>query len=122
MAVDVKNPSPKEEKPLEKMTVKELRQLALEYPRERSVQEMDKSELLAFLRACRDLEAKTEEPSPAPPKEKRAVSPQALKARIRELKAQRASLEGKKQGGKAAGLLRRRISRLKKRSRRAKKA
>ncbi len=106
------------EKPLSKMTVKELREVALEIPRDendRAVADMHKEELLAFIRQARGIVE--EKPSPrkkAEPKVKR--SPAELKQLMAELKRERDSArEG--QNRPRADQLRRRIGRLKKLSR-----
>ena len=45
----------KEEKPLEKMTVKELRAIALEIPRAVAVHDMKKAELIACIKEARGI-------------------------------------------------------------------
>ncbi|HEX15589.1 MAG TPA: transcription termination factor Rho [Deltaproteobacteria bacterium] len=105
------------EKPIEKMTVKELRVLAKELGAE-SVSAMQKEELIEFIKKVRG--------EPAAPKKKvikkakKALDVKEIKAKIKELKAQREELLAKGEKEKAA-LLRKRISRLKKLSRRAAK-
>jgi len=106
-----------EQKPIEKMTVKELRVLAKELGAE-GVSGMQKEELIEFIRKVRGT------PTSAGEKivkiGKKIVNVRAVKQQIRQLKAQREQLlkEGKKE---EASLLRERISKLKKLTRRAHK-
>ncbi|MBU2055056.1 MAG: transcription termination factor Rho [Proteobacteria bacterium] len=106
-----------EEKPLEKFTVKELRAIAMEIPHSTAVSDMKKAELVAFIKEARGIKDK------APVGEKRHVArlkltKAELKAKIRELKGARLqALEAR--DGKTAKDVRRRISRLKKKSRSA---
>ena len=110
----------KKEKPLEKMTAKELREMALGLPGIEGVHAMKKEELITAIRAAKGI---TE---PEPKKEKHVVAkkekvvltvPQ-LKQKVKELRAKREGLVQEK-NVKMAEILRRRISRLKKRTRRA---
>jgi len=97
------------EKPLEKMTVKELREVAKEIPQITGVHGMNKADLLSAIKEARGI---VEE------KKKSDASVGDLKLMIRSLKADRdAALEAKDR--KMATIYRRRISRLKKRTRRA---
>lgn len=105
-----------DEKHLDKLTVKELREIAAEFPHERAVHDMKKEELIAFIKAAKGI--KDEAPVK---KRKQAVkikmSKPELKAKIRELKVLRwQALEGSET--EKAVLLRHQISRLKKISRR----
>jgi hypothetical protein len=111
----------KEEKPLDKMTIKELREVGLEIPHEHTevaVRDMNKEQLIAFIKEARGI--KDEEPAAREKKKKVKVkvvlTRQDIKANIRTLKAQKAAGQGDR---KSASKLRRRISRLKKLSRRA---
>jgi hypothetical protein len=103
-------------KPLEKMTAKELREVALGIPGISGVHAMKKEELLEAITKAWGI--KTEKA----PRKKKKAKPTAtvaeLKARIREMKAKRAEAI-EKQDKKMAVIYRRRISRLKKRTRRA---
>ena len=100
----------KKEKPLEKMTAKELRELALSLEGIVGVHAMNKVELIAAIRKVKGIVDKTPE--------RKKVDVRALKAKIRQLREKReqAKAEGNK---KLADLLRRRISNLKKKTRRA---
>ena len=104
------------EKPLEKLTVKELREIATEIPHERAIHDMKKDELVAFIKEARGIKAET------PAKKKKHVvklkmTKPELKARIRELKDLRGrALESGE--NKKAVMLRHQISQMKKKSRR----
>ena len=103
-------------KPLDKMTAKELRDVALGIPGITGVHAMKKEQLLATI-----TEAWGIKDEKAPKKEKKG-KPSAgvaeLKARIREIKAKRAEALQKKDK-RMAKIYRRQINRLKKRTRRA---
>ena len=97
------------EKPLDKMTAKELREVAKEIPQITGVHGMNKAELISAIKKSRGI---VEE------KKKSDASVRDLKLKIKALKAERdatrESLDRKK-----ASIYRRRISRLKKKTRRA---
>ena len=105
-----------DEKHLEKLTIKELREIAAEIPHERAIHDMKKEELVAFIKEARGI--KDEKPV----KKKKHIgkikmTKTELKAKIRELKVLRwQALESKE--NKKAVLLRHQISQLKKISRR----
>jgi len=99
---------------LEKLTVKELREMATKFPHERAVSEMKKEELIAFIREAMGI--KEEEPKKKVKVKVKLTKPE-VKARIREFKNRK--LEAHSKGDeKRARILRRRISRLKKLARR----
>ena len=100
----------KKEKPLDRMTAKELREVALEIPEITGVHSMNKPELLAAIKKARGIEEETTKKSD--------VSVREIKKKIQELKALRAEASENKDKAKAK-ILRRRISRLKKKTRRA---
>lgn len=103
------------EKPLNKMTVTELREIAKEIPGITGVHGMKKPELLVAIKAAKGI---VDEPrkKAGPPKAKTIVPKVELKAMIRDLKSKRRqALEQKDR--KMAGLYRRKISKLKKRTR-----
>jgi aspartate oxidase len=110
----------KKEKPLEKMTAKELREMAMGLPGVHGVHAMKKEELIAAIRTAKGI---TE---PAPRKEKVVVAKKEktvltiaeLKQKVKELRAKREELL-QQRNWRMAGILRKRISRLKKRTRRA---
>ncbi len=100
----------KKEKPLEKMTSKELRELAMEIPDISGAHGMNKPELISAIKKSRGIdEDKTK---------KTDASVRELKVKIKELKDKRDNAI-KESDSKAATILRRRISRLKKKTRRA---
>jgi len=105
-----------DEKHLDKLTVKELREIAAEFPHERAIHDMKKEELIAFIKEVKGI--KDEKPAHKhKPKGKIKLTKPELKAKIRELKVLRwQALEGSE--AKKAVLLRHQISRLKKISRR----
>jgi hypothetical protein len=97
------------EKPLEKMTAKELREMAKEIPDITGAHGMNKPELVSAIKLAKGIEESGK---------KKKSSMRDVKAKIKVLKAERASaLESK--DGRAASILRRKISRLKKQTRRS---
>lgn len=97
-----------EEKPLNKMTVKELREIAKDISAMSGVHAMKKDDLIAGIKKARGI--KDELPK------KPAGSARELKVKIKALKAERrAALEAKDK--KRATIFRRRISRLKRKTR-----
>ncbi len=102
----------KKEKPLEKMTAKELREMALGLPGVHGVHAMKKEELISAIRKARGI---TE---PEVKKEKVVLNISELKQKVKELRAKREELL-KQRNYKMAEILRKRISRLKKKTRRA---
>ena len=113
------------EKPLEKMTVKALREMAKEIPEISGVHGMKKEELIVAINEVRGVkeETATAEPVKAEKSSKTKPAPKkadanrgAIKTQIRALKAQRwDALEARDR--KMATVYKRRISRLKKKSR-----
>jgi len=98
------------EKPLDKMTVKDLREVGKEIPEITGVHGMNKAELIIAIKEARGI--KDEAPKKA------ASSTRELKQKIRKLKVEReAALQA--QDRNKAQTYRRRISRLKKKTRRA---
>lgn len=105
-----------DEKHLEKLTIKELREIAEEIPHERAIHDMKKEELVAFIKEAHGIKDET------PVKKKKHIgkikmTKPELKAKIRELKALRLQALESKQDDKAVRF-RRQISQLKKQSRR----
>lgn len=98
------------EKPLEKMTAKELRELALGLEGIVGVHAMNKAELIAAIKEVKGIVDETSK--------QKSVDVRSLKAKIRELKRKR---DEAKQAGNAklVDAFRRRISNLKKKTRRA---
>jgi hypothetical protein len=98
------------EKPLEKMTVTDLREMAKEIPEISGAHGMKKEELIAAIKKSKGI---VDEPV-----KKADVSLVEIKKKIKTLKAQReAAIVAKDK--KMATVYKRRISRLKKKSRRA---
>jgi len=105
-----KKPSTAKEKPLEKMTVKELREMAKDIPGITGVHAMKKDELIVEIKKAKGIKDE--------PRKKADASIADLKQKIKALKAQRReALEAKDK--KKATIFKRRISRLKKKTRRA---
>ena len=110
----------KQEKPLEKLTAKELREMALGLSGIHGVHAMKKEELIAAIRAAKGI---TE---PEPKKEKHVVAKkEKVVLSVAELKRKAKELRAKKEEAlqqrnwKVAEILKKRISRLKKMTRRA---
>lgn len=98
------------EKPLEKMTAKELREVALSLEVIRGVHGMNKPELIDAIREVKGIVIEK--------KNVKAIDVRALKAKIDELKGKK--IQAKEAGEKKrVDALRRRISNLKKKTRRA---
>ena len=96
------------EKPLDKMTAKELRELAKDTPGITGAHGMNKPELISSIKKARGI-------AEAPPKKSNS-SVRELKVKIRELKAKReTALEA--DNSKMAQIYRRRVARLKKKTR-----
>lgn len=110
----------KKEKPLEKMTAKELREMAMGLPGVHGVHAMKKDELIAAIRAAKGIT----EPEPKKEKvvlakkEKVVLTVSQLKQRAKELRLKREELL-QQRNWKMAEIFRKRISRLKKMTRRA---
>lgn len=99
----------KKEKPLDKMTAKELRELALSTGEATGVHAMNKAELIAAIKEARGI---------VEDKGTKKVDVRAVKLKIKELKGK---LEQAKENGnsRVSDSFRRRISNLKKKTRRA---
>jgi hypothetical protein len=98
------------EKPLDKLTVKDLREMAKQIEGVTGVHGMNKAELLAVIKEARGIKDT--------PKAKPGASTKQLKAQIKQLKVhRRQALEEKNRP--LATRYRRQISRLKKKTRRA---
>jgi len=110
------------EKPLEKMTVKALREMAKDIPEITGVHGMKKDELIVAIneaKGIKDETVKADKSLKAKPAAKKAGATRGeIKTKIKALKAQRQSaLEARDR--KMATVYKRRISRLKKKSRKA---
>ncbi len=110
----------KKEKPLEKMTAKELREMALGLAGVHGVHAMKKEELIVAIRKAKGItesEPKKEKVVVAK-KEKVVLTVAQLKQKVRELRLKREETL-QQRNWKMAEILRNRISRLKKKTRRA---
>jgi len=105
-----------DEKHLEKLTVKELREIASEFPHEKAIHEMKKEELIVFIKEAKGIKDET------PVKQRKHIgkikmSKPELKAKIRELKALMLTALASKERDRAA-YCRHQISQMKKKLRR----
>ena len=113
---ETKPTAPEFEKPLAKMTVVELKEVAKEIPGAVGVTAMEKPELLSLIKEYYSLEDEAVE-------KKKTVKKVKAKASVKELKAKSIELRGKKTEVRKAGdpkqinILRRRLNRLKKQTR-----
>ncbi|MBL0715281.1 MAG: transcription termination factor Rho [Desulfosarcina sp.] len=98
------------EKPLEKMTATELRDLTKDIPEITGAHGMNKAELLADIKKARGIEDTR--------KKKSSASVREIKAKINQLKRDRAAALEAKDAHRAT-ICKRQISRLKKKTRRA---
>lgn len=120
MTEESKKKQHKDEKPLEKMTVKDLRDIALEIPHDHAtvaVRDMKKEELVAFIKEARGIV--DEEPAKkkvSVKAEKVALTKPEVKQKIRALRKEKKTAQDAKET-KKADILRRRINKLKKLSR-----
>ena len=105
-----KEKAEKKEKPLEKMTAKELRDMALNIPEIVGVHGMNKEEILSAIKKARGIK------EDAGKKGDRSV--RQLKELIKELRQKKTSLQ-ETRDKKAVDQMRRRISRLKKKTKKA---
>ncbi len=110
------------DKPLDKMTVTELREVAKEIPEITGVHGMKKAELLAAIQEAKgvvpEAPPKPKAKPKAKPADKKALTVQDMKALIKDLRRQREQALADKDK-KMAKIYRRRISRLKKKTRQA---
>lgn len=99
------------EKPLEKMTAKELREVAMEIPEITGVHGMNKTELISAIKEARGIEDTAGG-------KKSSKSVREIKKKIKELRVKREEAL-KAEDKKTSQILRRKISRLKKKTRQA---
>ena len=113
---ETKPTAPEFEKPLAKMTVVELKEVAKEIPGAVGVTAMEKADLLSLIKEYYSLEDEAVE-------KKKKVKKVKAKVSVKELKAKSIELRGKKTEVREAGdpkqinILRRRLNRLKKQTR-----
>ncbi len=105
-----KEKAEKKENPLDRMTAKELRDLALTIPEISGVHGMNKEEVLSAIKQARGIKDDTGK--------KGDRSMRQLKEKIKELRGKKIEFQEKKDR-KAIDQLRRRISQLKKKTRKA---
>lgn len=113
--------APEFKKPLDKMTAIELREVALEIPGITGVHAMKKEELLPLIKEYYGIE---EEEAPKGKKkkvQKEAASAQELKAKMGQLREKKKEVRAANDR-KQADILRRRINRLKKQTRKSAQA
>jgi hypothetical protein len=109
----------KKEKPLERYTAKELREMALGLPGVHGVHAMKKGELVAAIRKAKGLpEEEKKEKRVVVKKEKVILSIAELKQKVKEMRAKKEEALQQRHW-KVAEILRKQISRYKKRTRRA---
>lgn len=104
------------EKPLDKMTVKELKEVALRIPGLEGVTAMKKEELLAVIKEERGIEEEKPEKKKKKKVSKTELSVKELKGKILELREEKRAAREANDRHKI-DILRRRINRLKKRTR-----
>ena len=98
------------EKPLEKMTAKELRAVAIEIPEITGVHGMNKAELINAIKLAKGIEIESGKKTDSKVRE--------IKQKIKELKAKRETLL-ESNDNKMAAIYKQRIIKLKKKTRRA---
>ena len=107
-----------QDKPLDKMTVTELRDVAKEIASITGAHGMKKAELLAAIQEAKGIVVEAPQKTKAKPKPKTALSVQEMKALIKGLRSEREKALADKDK-KMAKIIRRRISRLKRKTRQA---
>ena len=108
-----KEKTEKKEKPLDRMTAKELREMALGIEGIVGGHAMNKSELVAAIKEAKGIEAEK--------KRDKSGDVRSIKKKIKELRSQKETMKEAGEKDKVQ-MLRRKISRLKKKTRRATKA
>ena len=102
----------KKEKPLDKMTAKELREMALGIEGIAGVHAMNKSELVEAIKKAKGIADEKKRKTVA------SVDVRAIKQKIKELRSQKEAMKEAGEKDKVQ-ILRRRINRMKKKTRRA---
>ena len=111
MAGKKKEQKEKQEKPLERRTVKELREEALTLPDVQGVHGMNKEELISILRKAKGIEE---------PPQKKTVAVRDVKHKIADLRKVRDEQRAEGAARARLEILRKKMSRLKKQTRRKK--
>lgn len=117
MTEEIKKKEHKEEKSLEKMTVKELKAIAMEIPRSIAVHDMKKAELIDFIKEARGISEQAPVKTEKKVVEKIILSKSEIKSTIKQLKEEKKAAQATN-NRKKTDFLRRRISHLKKQTRR----
>lgn len=117
MAEEIKKKEHKEEKSLEKMTVKELKAIAMEIPRSVAVHDMKKAELIEFIKEAQGISEKAPATVVSKVEAKTKLSKSEIKNIIKQLKEEK-KVAQTAHNRKKTDFLRRRISHLKKQTRR----
>jgi hypothetical protein len=110
-----------EEKPIDKMTAKELREIAKEIPGVTGVHAMKKEELLAVVKEARGIKDEVPQKKKKAETGKKVYTVSDLKKKVLELKEEKAKARKERDKAKVA-ILRRRINRMKKLTRKAAQA
>ena len=105
-----------EEKPLDKMTVKELREVAIDIPGVTGVTAMKKEEVLAIIKEYRGITDEEPVKKKKIKTKKPALSVKGLKEKAAKLREDKKTISGAK-NRKKGDILRKRINRLKKQTR-----
>ena len=106
----------KSEKSLEKMTVKELRVIAMEIPRAVAVHDMKKAELIVCIKEARGIKDEGSVKIKKKVVAKIKLSKSEIKGKIKQLREEKTAAQASK-NRKKMDFLRRRISHLKKQTR-----
>jgi hypothetical protein len=109
------------EKPLEKMTAPELREIAITLPGVTGVHAMKKEELLAIVKEARGIKDEASAKKRSKKTEKVAITVAEVKKKISQLMLEKQAAR-ESRDRKRVEVLRRRINRMKKLSRKVKKA
>ena len=121
MAEEIKKKEHNEEKSLEKMTVKELKAIAMEIPRSMAVHDMKKADLIDFIKEARGISEQAPVKGEKKVAEKIILSKSEIKSTIKQLKEEKKAAQ-ETNNRKKTDFLRRRISHLKKQTRSLAKA
>lgn len=108
MAEKKKEQKGKKEKPLDRWTIKELRDEALKVPNIQGIHGMNKEEIIDFLRKEKGIPA---------PEKKASTSVRNIKVKLSELRKGRDERRSEGASRTQLNILRRKISRLKKKTR-----
>jgi hypothetical protein len=112
---------PQPEKPLEKMTAPELREIAITLPGVTGVHAMKKEELLAIIKEARGIKEEAPVKARSRKAEKSSITVGEMKKKISQLMLEKQAAR-ESRDRKRVEILRRRINRMKKLSRKVKKA